>query len=167
MLTQECFLPGEGISHVLRFRDLHTLACVLSCPHFPVSLISCSSSGSQNQLQWVTEPKQCFDWLSYPRPLLSKHIPRHVWKELCCVWTLWVSAHTMEGGDRGVCQNRVGGAAGRVSSATGLGERIANCQVECEEKEQTPSSLASWESICHKLEETGSLVILSLCEEKA
>lgn len=47
----------------------------------------------------MTEPKQNLDWLSFPRPLLSKHIPRQAWKELCCVWTLLVSAHTLEGGD--------------------------------------------------------------------
>lgn len=61
-------------------------------------------------------------------------------------------------------QHRVGGAAGR---ATEPGERIANCQIECEEKERTPGSLASQESIYHKLEERGSLVIVSLSEERA
>jgi hypothetical protein len=38
-----------------------------------------------------------------------------------------------------VGQHRVGGAAGSVR-VTGLGERIANCQVESEEKEWTPVS---------------------------
>lgn len=64
-------------------------------------------------------------------------------------------------------QHRVGGAA-RSVRATGQGERrIASCRVEYKEEEWTLGSLASQESINHKLEESESRVILSVCEERA